>query len=295
MTELYMKSVVMALREAGGVGPKMFQMLLSAYGSPENVYGIDISSLTDLPRVSEEKAEQILASQDMIQMMSERIERIRDDSIDVTTFVDDDYPAKLRMLDAPPPILYYRGRLPDPNQPAIGMIGATDATANGINATVQIATDLASRGVAVISGLARGIDASAHLGAIKGDGHTFAVLGSGLYNVYPEENEMLAKQISKDGCVITEYPPDTTVSTGRLLARNRIVVGLSDSVIITELAPESSGCRSAAEACDDQGKLLFYLLKGDEEKRGINVPNNVIPFQTIEDVQTILETSTRSC
>ncbi len=294
MTELYMKSVVMALREAGGVGPKMFQMLLATCGSPENVYDADFEVLADLPRVSEEKASQILASQDMIQLMSERIERIAEDGINVTTFIDDDYPARLRKIDAPPPVLYCRGKLPDPERRAVAIIGTTDATAEGINATVQIAGELAERKVSVVSGLARGIDASAHVSALEKGGLTYAVLGSGLYNVYPEESELVAVQISKDGCVISEYPPDTTVSTGRLLARNRIVVGMSDSVIIAELSPDSSGCRSAAEACDDQGKLLFYLLKGDEKKRGIEVPSNAFPFQTFEDVKTILETSTRS-
>lgn len=289
MGDIYVTSAVMALRETGGVGPKMFQAILTVFGSPENIYGAPIDELMDLPRVSEERALKILMSQEVIPMMSERIERLTEEDIYITTFVDDNYPTKLRSLGDPPPILYYRGVLPDPSQKSISIVGTTGATSAGIEAAVDIATMVSKMGFAVVSGLARGIDAAAHLGALKNDGITHAVMGSGLYYVYPEENLAVAKQLSEKGSLMSEYPPDTTVNTGRLIARNRVVVGLSDSTIIVELSPKSSGSLAAAEACDRQGKLLFYLLKGDEEERGISAPPNAIPFETIDAIETILE------
>jgi len=291
MTDIYLTSAVMALREVGAVGPKMFQAILAVFGSPENVYGASIDELIELPRISEERAVKILSSQEVIPMMSERIERLTEEDIHVTIFLDDSYPAKLRNLDSPPPILYYRGILPDPSQRSVGIVGTTEATSEGIAAAVDISTMVSKLGCSVVSGLARGIDAAAHVAALKNGSVTHAVIGSGLYNVYPEENSQIAEQLSENGALMTEYPPDTTVNTGRLIARNRIVVGLSDSIIVAELSPKSSGSLAAAEACDRQGKLLFYLLKGDEEERGISIPHSAIPFDSLDAIEMILENS----
>jgi DNA processing protein len=281
----------MALREAGGVGPKLFQAILNLFGSPENVYSVPIDQLSNLPRVSEERAVKMLSSQEVIPMMSERIERLAEEDIHIATFLDEGYPARLRRLDDPPPVLYYRGTLPDPFQKSISIVGTTEATSGGIAAAVDISSMVSRRGCSVVSGLARGIDTAAHIGALKNDGVTHAVIGSGLYNIYPEENSPIAEQLSRRGALVTEYPPDATVNTGRLIARNRLIVGFSDSTIVAELSPDSSGTLSAAEACDRQGKLLFYLQKGDEEKRGINVPRNAIPFESLDAIETILENS----
>ncbi len=291
MGDIYLTSTVMALREGGTVGPKMFQMILAVYGSPENVYGAAIDELIELPRISEQRAVKILSSQELIPMMSERIERLSEENIHTSTFLCDDYPARLRRLDDPPPILYYRGVFPDPSQKSIGIVGTTSATSEGIASTVEISSLLSEKGCAIVSGLARGIDTAAHIGALASNGTTHAVIGSGLYNVYPEENSTLAEQVCEKGALLTEYSPGTTVNSGRLIARNRIVVGLSDSTIVAELSPGSSGSLAAAEACDRQGKLLFYLTRKDENKRGIDIPRNAIPFESLEDIETILENS----
>ncbi len=294
MSDTYQASVVMALREAGGVGPKMFQALLAMFGSPENVFGANSDELAELRRVSEERAEKILAAQEVIPMMHERIERIREENIFVVTYLEDDYPARLRKMDDPPPILYYRGTLPKHDQKAVCVIGTTSASSECIGATVELAGFLCKHGYEVVSGLARGIDGAAHLGAIASGGRTHAVMGAGFYHIYPEENKTLAGQIVDSGSIMTEFPPDTEVNQGRLLSRNRIVVGLSDAAIITELSSDGSGCQSAADACDDQGKLLFYVLKGNEAERGIKVPSNAIPFEALEDIENILERVTEN-
>lgn len=290
-SQTYQTSTVMALRESGAVGPKMFQAILHVFGSPENVYGAAIDELAELPRVSRERAVQILSSQDVIPLMSERLERLEEEEIHIVTFLDDNYPTKLRSMDDPPPVLYYRGVLPDSDQKSIAIVGTTAASSDGIAAAVDISGAIVGKGYSVISGLARGIDSAAHIGAIKQGGTTHAVIGSGFYNIYPEENQQLAEQISEKGALLSEYPPDTRVNTGRLIARNRIVVGLADSAVVVELSPDSSGSLSAAEACNKQGKLLFYLLGGKEKERGINVPHNAIPFETLDDVETILKNS----
>jgi len=281
----------MALREPGGVGPKMFQTILAVFGPPENVYGASADELIDLPQVSIERAEKILSSQHSVQLMSERIERLSEEGVGVVTYLDDEYPGKLRCMDDPPPVLYFKGTLPDESRGSVCVIGTTTASPEGIEAAVNISEVLVRHDFAVISGLARGIDASAHVGAIKHEGETHAVLGCGLFNIYPEENTSLADQITDRGSILTEFPPDTQVSPGLLISRNRIIVGLSDSAIVVELSPDSPGVQSAAEACEMQGKPLFYLLRGDEDAREIKVPHNAIPFEALEDVETILKSS----
>lgn len=290
-SDLHITSVVMALRETGGVGPKTFQSLLWVFGSPENIYDATVDDLIEIPRISEERASRILESRHNVSAMTDRVMRLREDGTHVVTYLDDGYPGKLRAIDDPPPLLYYRGCLPDPEASSICVIGTTEASAEGIQAAVEIASELVKKNCMVISGLARGVDTAAHIGALKNNGITHAVLGSGFNNIFPEENISLSNEILEEGSLISEYPPDTTVNRGRLLSRNRIVVGLSDSAIVAELSPDSPGVQSAADACDRQGKLIFYLMKGDEKKRGIEVPYNVVTFDTLDDIRTILENS----
>lgn len=284
----------MALREEGGVGPKMFQALIWAFGSPENVYDATIEQLADLPRMSTERAEKILSSRHVVTSMSERIERLVEENISVTTFLDDDYPHRLREIDDPPPLLYYRGHLPDPDQKSICIVGTTEATTEGIEAAVGISRALCDTGCTIISGLARGIDTAAHIGAIRSNCATHAVLGSGFYSIYPGENRALASQIQEKGSLISEYAPTEKVNVGRLLARNRIIVGLSDAAVVVQLSRDSSGARSATEACDRQGKLAFYLVSAALQKTSAEPPHNVIPFQTLADIETILNSTFRS-
>jgi DNA processing protein len=290
-SDIHITSVVMAMRETGAVGPKTFQSLLWVFGSPENVYDATIDDLVEIPRISEERAARILESRHNISAMTDRLGRLREEGTNVVTFLDDHYPEKLRGIDDPPPLLYYRGSLPDPEACSICIIGTTEASAEGIQAAVEIASELVKRNCAVVSGLARGIDTAAHIGALKNNGITHAVLGCGFSNIFPEENISLSKEILERGSLISEYPPDTTVNRGRLLSRNRIVVGLSDSAIIAELSRGSPGVQSAAQLCDRQGKLIFYFMRGDEEKRGIEVPDNAVSFETLADIRTILENS----
>jgi len=127
---------------------------------------------------------------------------------------------------------------------------------------VGYASELAKKGAVIVSGLARGIDSAAHLGAINAKGKSYAVLGCGLASVYPPENKALAEEIIKNGALISEYSPYTKVSTERLISRNRIIVGLSHSVVIGELDKKSRGTIDSAERTKDQGKLLFAI--GDD-------------------------------
>lgn len=154
---------------------------------------------------------------------------------------DEDYPPLLREIPKAPEILYLRGDFADWTRPLVAIVGTRKATNYGLKAARELASDLAARGVVIVSGLALGIDAAAHKGALDAKGLTLAVLGSGVNQIYPSTNAGLAREImEKGGAIISEFPPDHPPDKWTFPQRNRIVAGLTQATIVIE-APEKSG------------------------------------------------------
>lgn len=283
------RKYVVALREKGKVGPKGFQQLLMSFGSPENVYKASKEELTSLPRVTPEKAELILSSEDALPEIEQRIGSLEKQGIGICTILDEAYPELLQKIDDPPPFVYYRGVFPAGEQSSVAVIGThTGYTTWGIELAVQIGKELACREVVVVSGLAEGIDSAAHLGALNHGGKTLAVLGSGLNKIYPPENVSLAEEISKSGAVITEYDLDVPVRVGQLLARNRIVVGLSQAVVVVEMDEKSAGTMEAANVAIGHGKPLFVMSKGGSEKVEEMIGEGAVRLQGVEELDLVV-------
>jgi DNA processing protein len=255
------RKYVIALREEGGVGPKTFQLLLSVFGSPENVYKKSLKEIKELPRISPEKAERILASQDKLSEIEEHILFLEKEGIGISTILDENYPSSLRQINSPPPLLYYKGEFPIQNKTFVALVGTNEPTEEGKKNAVLFGRALASRGVVVVSGLAKGIDKESHMGALIGEGKTYAVLGSGLNSLYPKENIHLAKEITENGAILTEYPLNAPVNVGQLMSRNRIIVGLSQAVVVVETVPGATGVMDAVQRAKDQGKPVFLVKK----------------------------------
>lgn len=170
-----------------------------------------------------------------------------------------DFPALLKEIPDPPSRLFYRGSLPDPGQAHIAIVGTRRATTNGLNIAKNLAKELASAGVAIVSGLALGIDTAAHQGALAAKGKTIAVLGTGLDRVYPEQNTALAEEIlAKGGGILSEYEPRTPSLPHHFLERNRIVSGLCLGIVVIE-APEKSGALSTASHALQQNREVFVV------------------------------------
>lgn len=171
--------------------------------------------------------------------------------------IDPEFPAALREIYRPPFGLYVRGSLADPCRPAVAIVGTRVPTASGVKAARILAHELAKAGVWVISGLARGIDSSAHRGAISGGGRTIAVLPVGIDAVYPVSNRPLASAIiDSGGGLATEYPPGTTVQKYRFPERNRIIAGLARGCVVIE-APERSGALITADHALEEGRDVY--------------------------------------
>ena len=169
-----------------------------------------------------------------------------------------EYPEKLRYISNPPYALYYIGKLPSPKQKAVAIVGARGRSAYGSEMTSCLSKALAEHGVQVISGLAKGIDGDAHKGALKSGGETFAVLGCGVDVCYPNGHKYLYEKIIENGGIISEYPPQTQPAPWQFPARNRIISGLSDCVVVME-AKEKSGSLITADFAMEQGKDVYAL------------------------------------
>lgn len=282
------REYVIALREKAKIGPKTFQLLLMTFGSPENVYKATSDELLSLPRMTSEKVEEIYESEDFLPEIRDHILYLEEMGIGISTILDESYPQSLKEIGDPPPLLYFKGEFPIQNDLFVAVVGTHHATEEGIEKAVQLGKALAQRKTVVVSGLARGIDTAAHVGAIKENGKTYAVFGAGLNQIFPSENVSLAEQISKNGALITEYNLDVPVKVGRLMARNRIVVGLSQAVLIVEVNEESPGTMDAANLARDQGKPLFVVRKESSQEVEDLIQKGAVPIEGVKDLDLVL-------
>ncbi|MHB9291413.1 putative DNA processing protein [Hollandina sp. SP2] len=188
--------------------------------------------------------------------------------IGYVSYVSPQYPPLLREIYDPPAILFYRGQLPNPELPIVGIVGTRHPSAAGLTQAYDMAKALGHAGIPVIAGLALGIDGMAHRGNSDGGAPTIAVLGSGLDEVYPAGNRLLARRIVEQGGVLlSEYPPGTTPRKWHFPARNRIISALARGTVIVE-APESSGALITARFALEQGRDIWVASVGLASPQG---------------------------
>lgn len=203
---------------------------------------------------------------------------------------DKEYPKKLLEIDNPPKKIYILGNEKLLNKNSIGIVGSRDCTEYGAKYAKQFAMELSKKGICIISGLAIGIDTASHIGALQGKGNTIAVLGCGFNNIYPKENIELAEKIIKDnGCIISEYPPETEVKLSRFPYRNRIISGLSIGILVVE-AKHRSGSTVTAKYAKEQGKKIFCVPSNIDLKTSVGT-NRLIQqgARLVVDVNDIFE------
>jgi DNA processing protein len=182
-------------------------------------------------------------------------DRLGKNGYSLLTFADVEYPVSLKEVFDPPYVLYCAGRTEALQGPAIAIVGTRRPSPYGRAVAERLAEDLAARGLTVVSGMARGIDAIAHEGALKG-GRTIAVLGSGLLQIYPPENRRLAARIAEGGAVVTEFPPDAEPIGFHFPLRNRVISGLALGVVVIEAAEKSGSLITAALALEQNREVM---------------------------------------
>ncbi|MGF7018213.1 DNA processing protein [Lachnospiraceae bacterium PF1-21] len=186
------------------------------------------------------------------------IEETHSEKVKVVHHYEPSYPAKLREVKGHPQTLYYLGELPQEGVPTIAIVGAREPTPYGREMTRYFAETLASYGVQIISGMARGVDGIAGRGALSKGGYTAAVLGSGVDICYPKSNRGLYLDLIRKGGIISEYPPGTPAKPYHFPARNRLISGLADAVLVME-AREKSGSLITADMALEQGRDVYAL------------------------------------
>jgi len=183
-------------------------------------------------------------------------------SIKWVSWTESEYPPLLREIYDPPPVIFFRGKLPDPEKSLLGMVGTRKPSPDAVDMAFEIGRGMGQAGVSVVSGLALGIDAMSHRGNLVSGVPGYAVLGSGVDEIYPSANRLLAKKIlDQGGALISEYPPGTRPGKWTFPARNRIISALSRSVLIVQ-APQKSGALITAAFALEQGKELFVASCG---------------------------------
>ena len=247
-----------ALNMLPTIGPVRLRKLLQVFETPERILSARGSALRGVDGVGAEVAEQITTWESIVDLPAE-LERIREFGAEVITAESPTYPRQLREIHAPPIVLYVWGELNERDQHAIGVIGSRRTTHYGSESAKKLSYQLAYAGLTVVSGLARGIDTSAHQGALAAKGRTIAVIGSGLRKLYPPENAGLAEKIaSGNGAVVSEFSMDVEPDRQTFPMRNRIIAGWSHGILVVEAGLNSGALITASQALE-QGRTVYAV------------------------------------
>jgi DNA processing protein len=254
---------LMAPEEGGGrgklgVGPTRAKALCERFGSLDRAFVASASDLAGVKGIGRELAGRIRGWEKAVDAEKER-KWAAELGLQIVTQADAAYPASLKEIYDPPLVLYIKGKIPETWPRGIAVVGSRETSHYGLETAKKLSYQLAYAGIPVISGLARGIDTSAHLGALAAKGMTWAVLGCGLDQIYPPENDALAaKIVESGGCLVSELPLGTPPDKTTFPMRNRIVSGLGFGTLVIEAGRQSGALITARQALE-QGRQVFAV------------------------------------
>jgi DNA processing protein len=226
---------------------------------------------------------------------SEMIGELEGQGVRVLTILDEDYPRNLRMVYNRPPFLFVRGELSPEDEQAVAVVGTRRASPEGIREAGSLASQLAERGVTVLSGLAIGIDAAAHSAALAAGGRTVAVMGTGIKRIYPAQNRELADEIVRAGALVSQFWPDAPPTKYSFPMRNVVMSGMAIGTVVVE-ASNTSGARMQARLALEHGKRLFLVeslvLRESWARRYAEYPGTTV-VESVDDVVDVLAATSR--
>jgi len=263
----------LALTLTPGLGPTRSRKLAEHFGGIQQVFEATLTELeaSGIPVVSA----QALANGKSMELAQQEMVRAASAGVSCLCLEDAFYPARLKQIYDPPIIIYVRGNVEAVAQPGVAVVGTRHPTPYGIGMAERLACDLAARGLTIISGLARGVDAAAHRGAVNAKRRTVAVFGTGVDVVYPKEHNRLTEQIlTLGGALISEFSLGTFAAPQNFPIRNRIISGMSLGVLVVEAA-EYSGTRITARCALEQNRDV-YAVPGNVTNKNSWGPNTLI-------------------
>lgn len=289
MLSLKERELWLAVAQTPGIGPRSFYQLLDTFDSISEFWCRPATEVKMLMgSLGEKRLEALLKAREKFDL-EKTMAALNKAGARVITLLDDEYPAELKTIFDPPPVLYYRGDFQAADQLAVAIVGARRATPYGREVASKFAGELARAGITVVSGLARGVDSAAHRGALAGKGRTLAVLGCGLDVTYPPENRRLYDEIASQGVVLSEFPLGTPPEARNFPRRNRIISGLSRAVLVVEAAV-TSGSLITADFALEQGREVFAVPGPITSSQSIGT-NNLIRqgARLVQKVADIIE------
>ena len=263
----------LALALTPGLGPTRIKKLIENFGTGERVFNASLTELeaTGILAVSA----QSIATGKSMELAQEECGKVVEAGARIISLSDPEYPPRLKEIYDPPVILFVKGSVEVLAQPGIAMVGTRHPTPYGSGMAERLSTDLAARGLVIISGLARGIDTASHRGAVAAKGKTVAVLGTGIDVMYPKENTRLTEQIvAMGGALISEFPVGTFPAPQNFPIRNRIISDMSAGVLVVEAA-EYSGTRITSRLALEQNRDV-YAVPGNVTNKNSWGPNTLI-------------------
>lgn len=276
------------LASVEGLGPVKKFALLNKFETAKRIYNATEKEILKVDGMSDKIVQNMQKAKDA--KLLEKYEKyILKNDIKIINISDDNYPAKLKNIYAPPITIFAKGDISLLSSKAIAIVGSREPSKYGIYVAEKFSKELSKEGITIVSGLARGIDTFAHVGALSSFGKTIAVLGSGIDVVYPKENAKYYREISEKGLIISEYIVGTAPESKNFPQRNRIISGLSDGVLVVE-ARKNSGTMITTDFALEQGKEL-YVIPGNITSNLSAGTNNLIKegAKLVTDVYEILE------
>lgn len=263
----------LALSLTQGLGPSRIKKLIDHFGTAERVFQ---ASLTELEAMGMRAVSaQSIATGQSLELALQECAKATEAGARIISLTDPEYPSRLKEIYDPPVILFVKGSVDVLAQPGIAMVGTRHPTPYGSGMAERLSTDLAARGLVIISGLARGIDTASHRGAVAAKGKTVGVLGTGIDIMYPKENTRLTEQmLALGGALITEFPVGTSPAPQNFPIRNRIISGMSAGVLVVEAA-EYSGTRITSRLALEQNRDV-YAVPGNVTNKNSWGPNTLI-------------------
>lgn len=285
---------MLALNRYAGMTPRLFDRLMTRFGDLDSLLEAGAEELDAMEGVPARLAGKLHTAGAKIEAMQDEIDTLGKRAITVRTRFSPDYSSRLFELNDPPTLLYVRGQLPEQPTRTLALTGADSGTEDGIALTTTLARLFAAEGIELVAALEGTTAMAAHLGSRAGGGRSCAILEAGFDALQSEELFTLAADIAHQGAVVSEYAPQTGYSAAAIGQTNRIIAGLAQAVVVTELYTDSNRAHDLIEFCGQIGKLAFLVFNpergtlADERSLARAIDNGVIPLAMPQAVPDII-------